>query len=777
MTEMLSKEFSRKSFVKGGGAMIVGFSLAGAGLAGRATAAESPYASNGPTDLGSVDSWLKVLPDNKVTVTTSWMELGQGTGTALLQVVAEELDLEIAQVSSVPIDTNLVPNTGGVFASRSAGGYFPQLRAAAAYARQALMGLASTRLGVPVSGLSVKGGVVTGGGKSVTYGELVGGKLINASIPTTPSNPGANRGPVAVPVAVGAGQSPAKPVAEYKLVGTRVPRIDIPAKVTGTHTYIQNVRVPGMLHGRVVRPPGQYVFGAVPKPLSVDESSIRDIAGAKVVRKGDFVAVVAPTEYAAVQAAAQLKVTWSEPPAVMSGTGNLFKYLRQLDNDGKSTRTDPVTIGNADAALASTSLKLSSSYTFQHHSHATIGPSAAIADVTPNGARILTFHQVIFGVRERVAEVTGLPIGKVRINYFEGSSGYGSTPNNDAPIAAAVLSQLTGNPVRLQLMRWDETGWDSYGHANVVDIRGGIDANGKIVALDYLQLGTEAQGGSMVLDTPTDEALGKPIPPNRSGAVNATTLGGAYAVPNRRVVSKSIWTTGYSVRGGWLRSPQWIQGNFASETMIDELAYLAKMDPIAFRRLNVSGTNTNRWLAVLDALERGAKWTPQPAASKLSSGAVVTGRGVALGPSHGGGFEATAAEVEVNTKTGKVVVKHVYVAADKGRLINPGLVENQIVGATTMGISRTLVEEVRFNRKNVISTDFVTYPIMRFHDAPKVTPILVNSQEQPNGAGDTGQATSAAVVANAFFDATGVRIRQVPMTPAVVRAVLAANRR
>src|SRR3954453_19530461 len=322
MTEMLKKEFSRKSFVKGGGAMIVAFSALGAGVGAKsAKAAIDPYASNGPFDQIAVDSWLTIHADNTASLKMGKVEMGQGTPTALLMIAAEELDMAFAQMKMITHDTNVTPNQGSSVGSQGVQTGGKQTRAAAAAAKQALLKLAATNLGVPAASLTVDKGVVSGGGKTVTYGQLIGDKLFNTSITGFSA-----AGNVTTPAQAVAGSPGTKPVSQYKLIGTSPPRVDIPDKVTGKYTYVQNIRIPGMLHGRVVRPRGQgaYGDGTSQKILSVDESSIKHIPGVQVIRFNNFLGVVAPTEYSAIQAAAQLKVKFDTPP-VLPGVGNLWK--------------------------------------------------------------------------------------------------------------------------------------------------------------------------------------------------------------------------------------------------------------------------------------------------------------------------------------------------------------------------------------------------------------------------------------------------------------------
>jgi hypothetical protein len=314
MTGLLpEKEFSRRLFIKGGGALVVSFSLAGVAVAGRARAADNPFASNG-VDQYSVDSWIAINADNTATIKTGGIRQGTGSDTGLLMIAGEELNMDMSQLEFVLADTSVTPDTGKHSASNTIKDAGPGVRAAAASAAQALLALASTRLGVPAANLSVSKGVVSGGGKSVSYGELLGGKLFNVQMPASYNMVGNPNGFPFFTGGIPAGQAPSKPVSEYTLVGTSPPRIDIPGIVTGTSVYIQNVRVPGMLHGRIVRPRGQAVYGFGAPVVSVDQSSISHLPDVKVVRMGDFLGVVAPHEYDAIQAAAQLKVKWSRRP-------------------------------------------------------------------------------------------------------------------------------------------------------------------------------------------------------------------------------------------------------------------------------------------------------------------------------------------------------------------------------------------------------------------------------------------------------------------------------
>src|SRR5436190_3833202 len=425
MTGLLhEKEFSRKSFLKGGGAMLVGFSVLGAGVGAKAAkaAGDDPFASNGPYDQTAVDSWLIVHSDNTASLKIGKVEMGQGTPTALLIIAAEELNMDFKQMKMISHDTNVTPNQGASVGSQGVQTGGKQTRAAAAAAYHALLNMASANLGVPVSSLSVKSGVVSGGGKTVTYGQLIGDKLFNTSITgfNVPGN-------ATTPARAVAGGPNTKPVSQYTMVGKSgvTGRVDIPDKVTGRYTFVHNIKIPGMLHARLVRPRGQGAYGAGTNVqiLSVDESSIKKIPGAQVVRSGNFLAVVAEKEYDAIQAAAQLKVKWGDMPTIRP-VGNLFKGMRDDDAAGKAPARIVGSSGNFDAAFASAAKTLQRAYKYHYTGHLPIGPSCCVADVTSDGARIFSNSQDLYTTRGLIADALKavgkhLPANRLRLTYVE----------------------------------------------------------------------------------------------------------------------------------------------------------------------------------------------------------------------------------------------------------------------------------------------------------------------------------------------------------------------
>ena len=733
-------DFSRRDLLKGGGALIVGFGLA-------ALPAQTALAARSPTDMSAIDTWIAIHADNTATIYLGKGEFGQGNTTGLLQIAAEELDLDMSQVRSVQLDTAVTPNQGATSSSSSIERGGPQVRAAAAEARRALLNLASTRLGMQVRSLVVDKGVVSIDGhptQSVTYGALLGDRPFNVKF---------------------TGTAPQKPVTRYKLVGRNVPRVDLAAKAAGTHTHMQHVRVAGMLHGRVVRPRGQRAYGVGARPQAIDATALADVP-ARLVRKGDFVGVVAENEWDAVRASYLLRVTWAETHA-LPGNADLHARMR-------AAKTSDVTIvdwGDADAAMAKAVHVASATYYCPYQGHMPFAPNCAIGDVKPDGALVICSTQDVYASRDMLAAVLGLPVDKVRVQYVESSGTYGHSCYEDAAQAAAVMSQAVGAPVRVQFMRADEHGWDNYGPAHLADVRAGIDASGRIVAYRY----DGWQHGWLINETTHELVHDAPPTERTTGAgsipVNRMSTGSMYAVADRRVVSHMVPMAGL-LKGAPLRSPLDLSFAFASEQTIDELAIAAGLDPLAFRRMNIGDA---RWRGVLDAAARAAGWIAKVSGSARQRGEIVTGRGLGLGTHHVS-YGAAVADIEVNRATGVIVAKRLFGALDVGQCVNPAAVEAQIMGQMIQATSRMLKEEVTFDTEGVTSLDWASYPVLRFAEHPQVVPVVVQRLDEPSsGAGEEVMGATAAAIANAFYDATGVRMRQYPLTPARVKAALAAR--
>ncbi|HEY4347082.1 MAG TPA: molybdopterin cofactor-binding domain-containing protein [Gaiellaceae bacterium] len=821
---MHEKEFSRKSFVKGGGALVVGFSALGA-MAGKASAnqivppvADHPSqgtfaqrtAANYLPNLNSVDSWITLNADNTVTVAHGETELGHGTPTGILMLVAEEMNMDMTQMYYAHPESWLNV-TGGGSGSSGISSRSTQIRAAAALAKTTLLNMASTQLGVPAASLTVTAGVVSGGGKTVKYSDLLGGKLFNAILTTQTT---------AIP-----GQGIAKPVSQYTVVGKSYPRIDIPDKVASSYTYIQNVKIPGMVHARRVRPRGAGANTVEnDTPLSVDASSISHIPGAQVVQIANFVAVVAPKEYDAIQGAAQLKVTWQTSQGFPQPSANFWSWLRTAGDT--NTQNPPRYTTNSSTVsqtLAGAAKTVSATYHYQYNSFMPIGPHCAVADVKKDlsGATVYVQAQALTGLPANLAGIIGTvtgttpPTANVRVVWYEGASSFGGGQTGEVNEEAVAISAKIGKPVRVQWMRWDQHGWDHYGVANMYDVTMGADANGNIIAADWQTYGQPQSNidemKRLISTTTTWPAVpgaGGIAPSDSSvyGTAAATSGKFSWLSTNRRVLSKTQPLYGGALKCNFLRAPNAPQQFFASEQVVDELAHASNMDPVAFRRQNIDPSTTAgaRWLAVLDGATQAAGWKPKVANSIKQTGNIRTGRGFGFG-TFASSQVGMVADVTVNIKTGKVVATHLYMSQNNGITIGPQLVTNQMSGAAIQGLSRVMWEEATWNRERVTSLDWVSYPILRFADSPKVTLVNVHPGQYVTvvpgdfttatnkgadvtagnteafnegwtltGSGEPPTAAVGSAVANAFFDATGARVRQAPMRPATVRAALKA---
>ena len=727
----------RRDFLKTGGALIIGFSLRDS-LFAQFERGRTP----GPPDAKQIDTWLAIHADNTATIYLGFAELGQGNSTALPQIAAEELDMDMSQLRTVPLDTNVTPNQGGTYSSASINRGGPQVRAAAAEARAALLKMAAEKLDSTVDRLRVSKGVVSITGnpqKRVTYGELLGDKPFHLAF---------------------TGNAPQKAYTEFKVIGTSVPRRDMPAKVAGTYEYIQHKRIEGMLHARVVRPRGQRAYGAGAKVVSVDEASIRSIPGAHVVRKNDFLAVAAETEWDAVRAARDLKVTWDSTPTLPD---NLYESMRSAPSQERVVTER----GNITQAFANAAHTASISIKTPYQSHAPFGPNCALADVKADSALLISSTQDVYATRTNVARLLGMAPEKVRVQYCEGSGTYGHSCYDDAAQAVVLISQLAQKPVRLQFMRADEHGWDNYGPAHLGEVRAATDASGKIIGYEYHgwhHNWSNVETTAQLVGTPAAEWPGA-----AAQQVNPLACGGAYDIANLKLVNHKLDVKSY-LKGAWLRSPLDLSFAFGSEQALDQLAYLTGMDPYEFRRRNMTDV---RWLGVLDAAAKAANWKSRKAASNLSKAKVVTGRGIGVG-THLASYGGAVAEIEVNKETGKVVAKHLYGAIDAGLVVNPGNVESQIMGQLVQTASRLFKEEITLSPTGVTSLDWAGYQILRFEETPEVTAVVVQHLDQKSsGAGEEVMAACAGAIANAFFDATGVRMTEMPFTPKRVLAALA----
>jgi nicotinate dehydrogenase subunit B len=731
-----SMTLSKRGFLAVAGSLVVSFALPLRALA----------AGGRVLDKGSVDAWLAIAPDGQVTVYSGKVDLGTGVQTAFMQMMADELDVPMEKITMVMGDTAQTVDQGQTAGSLSIHMGGAQLRQAAATARQALLAAGAARLGVPASELQLRDGVVSvkaDPGRSVRFAQLADGNTLAIRVDE---------------------KAPLKDPAGFRHVGKSVPRVDIPSKVTGTHTYVHDFRLPGMLHARVVHPSG---FGA--KVVRVDEDSVRSIPGfVKVVRKQDFVAVVAKTEWAAVSAARRLKVEWAAKPSLPEQSG-LFEFWRQAP----VAKTDVLQqAGDAKAALATAARTLQASYDFAMHTHGSIGPACAVADVKDGQCNVWSPSQATHSLQSELATVLGMPKAGIRLVYFDGAGCYGRNGHEDCTAEAALISQLAGAPVRLQWMRHDEHGWDPKSPPTIVDLRGGLDAQGNVVAWDADFL-IAAQAGTLD-DFPLIAASLSGV--ERKGAYTGNLQQNAavpYAFANNNSVAHRVQTP--VLRTSHVRTPGRMQNTFATESFMDEMAHAAGADPLEFRLRYLSDPRAR---AVLEGVAKLADWTPRrPAGAPATArGTIATGRGVSYVRYDGDRtYVATVADVEVDRTTGQVRVLRVHVAHDCGQVINPDGARNQIEGGVIQTVSRTLMEEVQFDRERVTSTDWASYPILTFPAIPQVRIALIDRPaERAWGAGEMAPATVPSAIGNAVFDATGVRLRSVPFKPHKVLAALKA---
>jgi len=734
---------SRRGLLKSGGALIVSFAL-------DSLIPITSFAQNGATAGGrqehptgsaqEVDSFLAIHADGSVTIYTSHVDVGTGIATAFRQTAAEELGIPVERFRVVEGDTATTPNHGGTGGSSGVPRGAADIRLVAATARMALLDLGSKQLNLPASELTITGGEVRSmkGQESVTVASLIGGKRFQL-----PINP----------------KAPLKDPATYTVVGKPILRIDVPAKCTGRQLYLQDFTLPGMLHGRVVRPPS---MGA--KLLSVDESSIKAIPGVRVVRIESFLGVVAADEWAAIRAAREIKAAWSEWQG-LPASEDLEHYMRTAAVE----RDQPVTNrGDFATTFPTVAKQLSATYYWPFQSHASLGPSCAVADVKEAGTTVWSATQNPFGLRNNLAKVFAIPQDKMRVVYLDGSGSYGTNSSDDAAADAVLLSRAAGQPVRVQWMRQDEHGWDPKGPAQLLDMRGGIDGNGNIVAWETQMWLPSGPSGERALVGP--ESAGMTQEHGQGAGLMTGNADPPYSVADLRVVAHILKDT--PLRLSNLRAPGKIGNVFAVEAFTDELAAAAGMDAVAFRR---RGLTDPRALAVLDRATAMMDWQPRVSPNpRAAQGNFLTGRGIAyMRYKQAENYVALAMEVAVDRTTGKTTVRSVVCAHECGLIVNPDGLRNQVEGSIMQTLSRSLHEEVQFNRSRVTSIDWNSYPILTFPEAPAIQVALIDRPDQPAfGAGEAAAAPVAAALANAIFDATGIRFRTVPFTAARVKAAL-----
>ncbi len=715
-----------------------------------------PAAASPDPETHAAERFIAIDASGAVTAYNGHVDLGTGIATALTQIVAEELDVSADRVAMVLGHTGDVPNQGATIASETVQVTAVPLRQAAAQARCHLLGLAAERLDAPVEDLDVEDGIVRRraapgeppANLQVSYGELIAGRRIELRLDSA---------------------TPLKAPGAYRIVGQRMARLDIPAKATGNFIYVHDVRVPGMLHGRVVRPPyagldaGDFVGTSL---IEVDESSIADIPGiVAVVAIRDFIGIVAEHEENAERAAERLKTRW-----------RVAEGVSDLDSPEQALRANPSTPrillerGDVDTALAGAAEKMPRSYVWPYQMHGSIGPSCAVADVGPEDATVWSGTQNPYPLRADLARLLGLPEERIAIIRHEAAGCYGRNCADDVSADAALLSRAVGRPVRVQLTRAQEHAWEPKGAAQVMDVEGGLDAAGHPAAYAF-----ETRYPSNAAPTLALLLTGAVPPVPQVFEMGDRTAIPPYAYPHARITVHDMAPV---VRASWLRGVSALPNSFAHDSYIDELATAAGVDPVKYRLRHLDDPRARELIA---RVAERAGWVDHAGPQTLPpEGGRLRGRGFAYATYVHGKFPGTAAaasawvaDVAVDRTTGEVEVTRVVVGQDAGLMINPAGVEHQVHGNVIQSTSRVLKERVAFENGIVTSRDWGTYPILGFAELPAIELVMVaRPADPPLGVGESASVPSAAAIANAIFDATGVRFREPPFTPDRVRAAL-----
>lgn len=691
---------------------------------------------------GQDETFIRITAAGEVNAYNGHVDLGTGIRTALGQIVAEELDVSFARVVVVLGDTAEVPNQGPTIASETIQITAVPLRNAAAQARQFLLARAAERLDKPAEDLAVEDGLIRGkDNSSVSYGELMAGESIRLEL---------------------ADDVPVKSADSYSIVGRSVPRVDLPARATGELTFVHDVRVPGMLHGRVIRPPyagvdaGPFVGTSL---IAVDRSSVRDIPGlVDVVQIGDFVGVVAEREENAIKAAARLKVSWKPTPTLPD--------LTDIDTALRANPSTPRVLkdtGGVDEAIARSAKTMPRTYVWPYQMHASIGPSCAVADYSNDSIRVWSGTQNPHWLRADLAKLVEKPETGIEVIRLEAAGCYGRNCADDVTADALLLSRAVGRPVRVQLTREQEHAWEPKGAAQLIDVNGGLDANGGVAAYDFATRYPSNGAPTLAL-----LLTGQVKPEPAVFEMGDRTAIPPYAYDNMRVIAHDMPPI---VRASWFRGVSALPSTFAHESWIDECADEAGVDPIEYRLRYLKDP---RAIDLVHAVAERAGWQKRAVREeRIPDGDIVRGRGFAYAlyvhskfPGYGAAWSAWVADVAVNTATGDVSVTRVVAGQDSGLMINPDGVRHQIEGNVVQSTSRALMEEVAFTPTSVATREWGAYPIIRFPDVPKIDVLMLPRQDQPPlGVGESASVPSAAAIANAIYDATGVRFREPPFTP------------
>ena len=753
-------QVNRRHLLAMGGALTVSVLLPG--VKAQAFVPKEGASLRPPQDPRRLASYISVNADGTVTAWFGKPDMGQGTDVGVAQMVAEELDIRVERVKVDFSDTTTSLNQGGASSSVGVSQGGRALANAAAEARLVLLEMASKHLSAPVAELTIHDGVIsvkTNPARNVSYGELIGGRWFENEVEWN----GIKGNALDLKSIRGKRKDPN----EYKVYGSSPPRRDVPVIVLATEDYVVDIKLPGMLHGRTILPP---VAGAV--PVNIDRGSVKHIPGVQIVHQNGFLGIVAPREWDAVKAARDLKVTWSEVKAPFFDHKDLYKHIRNapvIKTGGLNSNADQAKM---DAAFKSAVRIIEATYEYPFQSHACMGPGCAVVDYQPNGvSRVWTGSQKPHYATEGVAAVLGVKPEQMRGTWVRGPGSYGRGDAGDAANAAAILAKAVGKPVRYQAQRHEAHGWDTKGPASIHMVRAGLDKDGKVIAWSFNSKGFDRLNVASNESKPRDNLFSqlagvKPQPSLVYGSPQES-----YRFPAKSLTWELIpplLESGSPLRTSHLRDPLGPDIHFASESFIDEVAFAVGMDPVDFRLQNL-GNERDRDL--IKTVAEKAGWERHTTARKQRRGDVAIGHGVAYAV-RAGTRVAIFAEVEVNLKTGKVWGKRFVVSHDCGIVINPDLLKLTIEGNIVQGLSRALMEETTFDKNNVTSTDWESYPILDMTERPQSVDIVLISRKNlaPTGAGEGSMRPVTAAVGNAIFDATGIRLRQAPFTPERLRA-------
>lgn len=744
---------SRRDFLKTGGALLVGFSFASS-LSSAAAQQEKPKLPAGFRKSPLLDSWIRINADGTVVIHTGKVEYGQGIKTALIQIGAEELDVDVKRITLITADTAVTPDEGGTVGSNSVEQSGANIRQAAADARLILLERAAAKLDVPLDRLHVADGAISikGGGAGITYWTLVSGELLHRDAD---------------------GRGKPKNAESYKIVGTSLPRIDLPAKVMGGPAFLQDIRLPGMVHGRVARPPS---YGAT--LIEADIARARKQPGVvAVVRDGGYLAVVAEREEQAIRAIEQLKSSakWRES-AKLPPQDKVYDFLTSSKTVDSLIVDGSPTDDAIPPLLAPEGTKtLQAVYRKPYIMHGSIGPAAALAQLKNGKLTVWTHSQTIFALRETIAMVLAMKRDDVRCIHAEGAGCYGHNAADDAALDAALLARaVPGRPVRVQWMRDDDHKWEPYGSAMLLKMQASLDGGGNVVAWnsDLWSTSHSTRPSGKGPDTELSPAwfLAKPHKQAKAEIGNGRhadyyrNADPLYAFPSRRVVSHFVQDM--PLRVSATRALGAYANVYAIESFMDELAHAAGADPVEFRLRHL---RDERAREVVLAAAQKAGWRSGPAVRDVGHG-----RGIAFAQYRNAKcYVAVVVDLDVNRTTGAIHLRKAVIAGDAGQVINPDGLANQLEGGFVQAASWTLKEQVRFDGARITSTDWRSYPTLTFDEVPEIETLVLNRPGMKSlGAGEAAQGPTPAAIANAIYNAVGIRLRETPFVAARVKSAL-----